>query len=108
MNERPNALFTPPEVVVDAMMLTEGRNREEIIRCSSGRRLSSARSVQKFATADRPGLRGYLHAMGQMSGVITSLHDAINWDHRQVLKISPRRRMGILRIGHQLQRPDGY
>ena len=69
MNERPNALFTPPEVVVDAMMLTEGRNREEIVRCSSGRRLSSVSSVKKFATADRPGMRGYLHAMGQMSGV---------------------------------------
>ena len=40
MNDRPNALFTPPEAVVDAMMLTEGRNREEIVRCSSGRRLS--------------------------------------------------------------------
>ena len=35
-------------------------------------------------------MRGYLHAMGQMSGVITSLGDAINWDHRQVLKISPK------------------
>ena len=72
---------------VDATMLTEGRNREEIFRCSSGRRLSSVRSVQKFATADRPGMRGYLHAMGQMSGVITSLGDAINW---QVLRISPK------------------
>ena len=90
--ERPNALFTPPEVVVDAMMLTEGRNREKIVRCSSGRRLSSVRSVQKFATADRPGMRGYLHAMGQMSGVITSLGDAINWDSRQVLRISPKNR----------------
>ena len=56
LNERPNALFTPPEVVVDAMMLTEGRNREEIVRCSSGRRLSSVQSVQKFVTADRPGM----------------------------------------------------
>ena len=45
LNARPNALFTPPAVVVDAMMLTEGRNREEIIRCSSGRRLSSVQSV---------------------------------------------------------------
>ena len=26
-------LVHPPEVVVDAMMLTEGRNREEIVRC---------------------------------------------------------------------------
>ena len=90
MSERPNALFTPPEVVVDAMMLTEGRNREEIVRCSSGRRLSSVLSVKKFATADKPGMRGYLHAMGQMSGVVTSLHDAIDWDHRQVLRISPK------------------
>ena len=90
MSERPNALFTPPEVVVDAMMLTEGRNREEIVRCSSGRRLSSAPSVKKFATADKPGMRGYLHAMGHMSGVVTSLGDAINWDNRQVLRISPK------------------
>ena len=80
MSERPNALFTPPEVVVDAMMRTEGRNREEIVRCSSGRRLSSAPSVKKFATADKPGMRGYLHAMGHTSGVVTSLSDAINWD----------------------------
>ena len=35
LNERPNALFTPPEVVVDAMMLTEGRNREEIVRTTA-------------------------------------------------------------------------
>ena len=83
-------MFTPPEVVVDAMMLTEGRKREEIVRCSSGRRLSSVPSVKKFATADRPGMRGYLHAMGQMSGVVTSLHDAINWDSQQVLKILPK------------------
>ena len=69
MSERPNALF------IDAMMLTEGRNREEIVRCSSGRRLSSVPSVKKFATADRPGMRGYLHAMGQMSGVVASLGD---------------------------------
>ena len=60
LNDRPNALFTPPEVVVDAMMLTEGRNREEIVRCSSGRRLSSVQSVRRFVTADRPGVRGYL------------------------------------------------
>ena len=40
LNDRPNALFAPPEVVVDAMMLTEGRNREEIVRCSSGQSLS--------------------------------------------------------------------
>ena len=86
MSERPNALFTPPELVVDAMMLTEGRNREEIVRCSSGRRLSSVPSVK----ADKPGMRGYLHAMGQMSGVITSLHDAFDWDRRQVLRISPK------------------
>ena len=30
-SDRPNALFTPLEVVVDAMMLTEGRNREGIV-----------------------------------------------------------------------------
>ena len=90
MSERPNALFTPPEVVVDAMMLTEGRNREEIVRYSSGRRLSSVPSVVKFATADRPGMRGYLHAMGQMSGLITSIGDAIEWDHPQVLRVSPK------------------
>ena len=90
MSERPNALFTPPELVVDAMMLTEGRNREEIVRCSSGRRLSSVPSVKKFASADKPGMRGYLHAMGQMSGVITSLHDAFDWDRRLVLRISPK------------------
>ena len=77
-------------MVVDVMMLTEGRNREEIDRCSSGRRLSSAPSVKKFATADRPGMRGYLHAMGHMSGVVTSLGDAINWDNKQVLRISPK------------------
>ena len=90
MSERPNALFTPPELVVDAMMLTEGRNREEIVRCSSGRRLSSVPSVRKFASADKPGMRGYLHTMGQMSGVVTSLHDAFDWDRRQVLRISPK------------------
>ena len=56
MSDRPNALFTPSEVVVDAMMLTEGRNREGIVRCSSGRRLSSVWSVKKFLTADRPGV----------------------------------------------------
>ena len=89
LNDRPNALFTPLEVVVDATVLTEGRNREEIIRCSSGRRLSSVRSVRKFATADRPGMRGYLHAMGKMSGLITSLGDAIEWERFQVLRISP-------------------
>ena len=76
LNDRPNALFTPPEVVVDAMMLTEGRNREEIVRCSSGRRLSSVQSVQKFVTANRPGMRGYLHAMGKMSGLLSSVGDA--------------------------------
>ena len=90
MSERPNALFTPPELVVDGMLLTEGRNREEIVRCSSGRRLSSVPSVKKFASADKPGMRGYLRAMGQMSGVITSLHDAFDWDRRQVLRISPK------------------
>ena len=89
LNDRPNALFTPPEVAVDAMMLTEGRNREEIIRCSSGQRLSSAQSVRRFVTADRPGMRGYLHAMGKMSGLISSIGDAIEWEHRQVLRISP-------------------
>ena len=72
------------------MMLTEGRNREEIVRCSSERRLSSAQSVQKFVTADRPGMRGYLHAMGKMSGLISSVGDAIEWDYRQVLRISPK------------------
>ena len=68
----PNALLTPPEVVVDAMMLTEGRNRDEIVRCSTGRRLSSVLSVRKFVT-DRPGIRGYLHAMGKMSGLVSSV-----------------------------------
>ena len=72
------------------MMLTEGRNREEIIRCSSGRRLSSVQSVRRFVTADRQGMRGYLHAMGQMSGLITSIGDAIEWEHRQVLRSSPK------------------
>ena len=90
MNDRPNALFTPPEVVVDAMMLTEGRNREEIVRCSTGRRLSSAWSVRKFATADRPGMRGYLHEMGLMSELVTSMGDAINWERFQVLRIRPK------------------
>ena len=77
-------------MVVDAMMLTEGRNREEVVRCSSGRRLSSVWSVKKFATADRPGMRGYLHAMGKMSGLISSIADAIEWDCPQVLRISPK------------------
>ena len=67
-----------------------GRNREEIVRRSSGRRLSSAQSVQKFATADRPGMRGYLHAMGKMSGLISSVGDAIEWERPQVLRISPK------------------
>ena len=90
LNDRPNALFTPPEVVVDAMMLTEGRNREEIVRCFSGRRLSSVQSFRRFVTADRPGMRGCLHAMGKMSGLISSIGDAIEWEHRQVLRISPK------------------
>ena len=94
LSDRPNALFIPPQVVVDAIMLTEGRNREEIVRCSSGRRLSSVQSVRKFVTADRPGMRGYLHAMGQMPGLISSAGDAIEWEHRQVLRISPKNEIG--------------
>ena len=35
-------------------------------------------------------MRGYLHTMGQMSGVVTSLHDAFDWGRRQVLRISPK------------------
>ena len=57
---------------------------------TSGRRLSSVQSVQKFVTADRPGMRGYLHAMGKMSGLISSLGDAIEWERYQVLRISPK------------------
>ena len=47
-------------------------------------------SVQKFVTADRPGMRGYLRAKGKMSGLISSVGDAIEWDYRQVLRISPK------------------
>ena len=89
ISDRPNALLTPPEVVVDAMMLTEERKREGIVRCSSGRRLSSVWSVKKFATAE-PGVRGYLHEMGKMSGLISSVGDAIAWGLFQVLRISPK------------------
>ena len=38
-------------------------------------------------------MRGYLHAMGQMSG------DAINWDYRQVLKISPKNPASATDVG---------
>ena len=51
------------------MMLTEGRNREEIVRCSTG-------------------LRGYLHEMGLW--LVTSMGDAINWERFQVLRIRPK------------------
>ena len=66
MSVRPNALFTPPELVVDAMLMTESRNREEIIRIANGTRLSAVQSVRKLSTASKPGMRGYLHAMGWM------------------------------------------
>ena len=35
-------------------------------------------------------MRGHLRAMGKMSGLISSVGDAIEWEHCQVLRISPK------------------
>ena len=90
MGMRPNALFTPPELVVDAMLMTEGRNREEIIRIAGGTRLSAVQSVRKLSSASQPGMRGYLHAMGHMSGLVTNIADLVNWERYHVLRIPPK------------------